>query len=73
MLELQPERLLFECLPKIFKKPVLVLATSASVILVYKEIRDRAENNVENRAIMLEKVLCIYYLLCFQKDKKSNI
>lgn len=37
MLQLQPERLLFQCLPRDFKKLVPVLATSAIVTVASKE------------------------------------
>lgn len=60
MLKLQPKELLFKCLSKIFKKLILALAISASVA--------RRNKEAKNEAVMLEKVQCIYYLLCFQKN-----
>ena len=55
MLELQPERALFECLPGTFKKQVSVSATSSSVTETNKEVT-------------LERVLGVHYPLRFQKD-----
>ena len=44
-------------MPKTFKKLVLVLATSLSVIETTKE------------DIIIEKILCILYLIWFKKKK----
>ena len=62
MLELQLEGLWFERLPKTFKKLVLVLATFAPMTGASKEDKE-----------VLERVLCIYYPLCFRKDKENEM
>ena len=58
MLELQPERVLFECLPRTFKKLVSVLATSSSV----------TETNKEDD-VALQRVLYIHYPIWFKKKE----
>ena len=58
MLELQPERALFKCLPRTFKKLVLVSATSSSV----------TENSKEND-VALQRVPCIHYPIWFKKKE----
>ena len=55
VLELQPERALFECLPGTFKKLVSVSAISSLVTETNKEVT-------------LERVLCVHYPLRFRKD-----
>ena len=62
MLELQPEGPLIKYLLRIFKKLVSVSTTSASMIEADKEDK-----------IILERVSCVYYPLCFRKDKKNKV
>ena len=58
MLELQPEKALFKCLPGTFKKLVSVSATSSSVIKTSKE-----------DDVALQRIPCVYCLTRFKKKE----
>ena len=63
MLELQPKRALFECLPKSFKKLVSVLTTSLSVTETSKE-----------DDVALQRILCVHYpIWCKKKEVQALI
>lgn len=66
MLELYQKGLLFECLPRIFKKLVLVLATSILTIEASKKVYTppTAKNTPP-----LKYVLCIHQFIQFKKGQ----
>lgn len=50
------------------KKLVSTLATSALMAKANKKAENVAKNKAKNEVVVLKRVSCIYYPLCFQRN-----